>query len=561
MGGPVGRITAEVVVRTIAADDVEPAVAVKPRRGAKPDPTRPTADMWPWWVSTPPRLEGNPRPSWESHFGGDYFHGDRLGRFAHKCERPLFGWQWECERKILATRPDGLWAHSDVCLVIPRQNGKTQIVIWRILYGLFYLGEKIVYTAQKWLTVEDVYDRIVDIIKSRPSLKRRLLPFESAPEGYTKSGNHGAIKTRNGGELEMGPRTKAVGRGMTRVDLAIFDEAYDLKDVHRQDTAGARLASDNPQIILISTAAVASLHPNCHVLSGTRWNGIRHAPDLYAAEWRAPDGHKRDDPEAWRLGMPSFGVTVRAREIASDFRAAKTSAARALVEADYLGWGEWPPDADDVEPKIDLEVWDRLVKSADTILVGDVVLAVERTLDRKIWVIAAGRRTHDGRVHLEVGYYRAAHIGIVCSYLLQLIELWDPAAIIVDDRSMAKPIVAAMLKLGWELEVTNTPQLAAATGGIVDAIEAEDICHMGQAILRDAVDGAMTRVLPKGDFVWDDTDGSLAPLKAITLAHDGVLRFAEESRPAARPSTGEGIVDLDAERDDIGADDVMGAAF
>lgn len=535
------------------------AVAVKPRRGAKADPTRPDADMWPWWCSTPPRLEGNPKPAWESHHGGDYFHGDRLGRFAHKCERPLFGWQWDCETKILATRTDGLWAHPDVCLIIPRQNGKTQIVIWRILYGLFYLGEKIVYTAQKWLTVEDVYDRIIAIIKSRPHLRRRLKAFESAPEGYTKSGNHGAIKTRNGGELEMGPRTKAVGRGMTRVDLSIFDEAYDLKDVHRQDLAGARLASDNPQIILLSTAAVYSQHPNCHVLSGTRWNGIKHAIDLYAAEWRAPDGLHRENPEAWRLGMPSFGVTVKAREIASDFRAAKTAEARAIVEADYLGRGDWPPDEDGAEPKIDLEVWDRLIMTADTMLVGDIVLAVERTPDRKLWVIAAGRRCSDGRVHLEVGYYRPVHIGIVCAYLLQLIEVWDPAAILVDDRSAAKPIVAAMLKLGVEIEVTNTPQLAAACGGLVDAIEAEDICHTGQPILRDAVDGAMTRLLPRGDFVWDDTDGSLAPLKAITLAHDGVLRFAEERRPPAKPSSGEGIVNLD--RDDIGADDVVDMAF
>lgn len=545
---------------TLTADQVAAGVAVKPRRGRKPK----EEDLWPFWVSTPPRLTGNPAPAWESHHGGDYTHGDRCAKFAHKTGHPLFGWQWDTERKILATRDDGLWTHPDVCLVIPRQNGKTEIVVWRILYGLFFLGEKIVYTAQKWLTVEDVYDRIVSIIDARPSLARRLdkTTKTGVVDGHSKAGNHGVIALKNGARLEMGPRTKAVGRGMTKVDLAIFDEGYDLKDTHRQDTAGARLASDNPQIIVVSTAAVFSQHPNCHVLSNLRWNGLRHDPDLYAAEWRAPDGSRRDHPETWRLAMPSFGVTVRAREVASDFRTARTASARAIVEADYLSWGEWPPPEEGDEPVIDIDRWDTLVDK-NPILVGDVVLAVERSMDRRMWCIAAGQRVADGRVHVEVGYFEAAHIGQVAAYLLALRELWNPAAIIVDDKSLAKPIVNFMLKLDVEMEVATTPWLAAACGGTVDAIEAGDITHMGQAILHDAVEGAEIRRLPRGDFVWDDTDGTLAPLKAVTLAYDGVLRFAEEQKPTASPQGGGSVVDLDSGfgGTDVGADDVTAMSF
>lgn len=534
------------------------AVKTKAPRGRKSD----SNDMWPWWVSAPERLIGNPNPAWESHHGGDYFHGDRCGRFMHKVERPLFGWQWDCERKILATREDGLWAHPDVCLIIPRQNGKTQLVVARILYGLFYLGEKIVYTAQKWLTVEDVYDRLVAIIDARPSLRRRLdsSTKSGVPDGHTKAGNHGAIALTNGGRLEMGPRTKAVGRGMTKVDLAIFDEGYDLKDVHRQDTAGARLASENPQIIVLSTAAVASQHMNCHVLSGLRWNGIRRDPDLYAAEWSAPDGMSRNDPEAWRLAMPSFGVTVKAREIASDFRTAKTAAAKAIVTADYLGWGEWPPDEDAAENRIPKEVWGKLVDKMP-VLVGDVVLAIERTMDRQMWCIAAGRRTLEGRVHVEIGYFRRAHIGEVATYLVSLIDRWNPVAIIVDDRSPAKPIVSYMAKLGFEMEVYSTPKLAASCQGIVDGIMAGDVTHTGQVILDDAVEGADTRTLPRGDWVWDDLDGSVAPLKAITLAYDGVLRYAEEPRRAAGPVGGDSVHDLDSPNELGVGGDVLDVAF
>lgn len=507
-------------------------VAVKPRRGRRVDTG---GDMWPWWVSTPERLTGNPKPAWESHHGGDYKIGDHCARFAHKVEAPFFGWQWDTCRKIMATRKDGLWAHPDVCLVIPRQQGKTQIIALRIIYGLFFLGEKITYTAQRWETVEDVYDRIVDIIDRRPSLARRLDPSK-CPDGHTKAGNHGQIHLTNGASLHMGPRTKAKGRGQTKIDLAIFDEAYDIKEVLVSGLTGAQSYSDNPQTIFISTAAVADQHPDCNVLSGMRRNGLRHEPDLYAAEWCAPMGMSRDNPETWRLAQPSHGVTVRPREVGRERRRAKTATLLAIFDADYLGWGQWPKDPDDYASPIDKDDWEALVELMP-MLVGDIVLAIERTLDSRWWCIAAGQRTLDGRIHLEVGYYRAVNIGQVATALVELIELWNPVAIVLDAKSKAAPLAPYMLNKGIEITVTNTPQLAVATQGIIDGVAAADVCHVGQKILSEAVEAAITRELPRKDVVWDEQESgaALAPLKAITLAHWAVMQFAAEPVKSASP--------------------------
>ena len=519
-------------------------VAVKPRRGKKPVAD---GDLWPWWVSTPERLTGNPSPSWESHHGGVYTMGDHCARFAHKIGVPFFGWQWDTERKIMATRPDGLWTHPEVCLVITRQQGKTQLIAMRILYGLFFLGEKINYTAQRWETVEDVYDRIVAIIESRPSLMRRLDPSE-VPDGHTKAGNHGRIALTNGAYLSMGPRTKAKGRGQTKIDLAIFDEAYDIKEALVSGITGAQKASANPQTIFVSTAPVADQHPDCGTLAVMWRNGQRHEADLYAAEWRAPDGMSRDNPESWRMAQPSHGVTVRSRDVAIEFRRSKTETLRAIFDADYLGWGQWPPDPEDAPRAIDPDAWEALV-NLTPVLVGDVVIAIERTWDRRWWCIAAGQRTRDGRVHLEVGYFRAVNIGQAASAVVELVEAFDPVAIVVDAKSKAAPIAPHMKNLGIEVTVTNTPQLAVATSGIIDAVASEDVCHVGQQLLGDAVAGAVTRELPRGDVVWDEVESGnvIAPLKAITLAHWAVLEFAEEPRRTASPSTSDGwaAVDLD----------------
>lgn len=521
-------------------------VAVKqPRRTTNSAPTSGDA-LWPWWVSEPANLVGNSTPAWESHFGGDYFHGDRCARFAHKVERPLFGWQWDSLRKILATRDDGLWAHPDVCLVIPRQQGKTQIIVFRILYGLFYLGEKIVYSAQRWKTVEDVFDRITAIIDARPSLQRRL-DRSKVPGGYTKAGNHGEIHLRNGASLDMGPRTSAVGRGQTKIDLAIFDEAYSIKDLFVGGLRGAQLASDNPQTIYLSTAPVVDYHPDCHVFANQRRNGKRHEPDLYAAEWCAPAGMARDDPEAWRLAGPSFGVTVRARDVARELRDAKATARTlAIFEADYLGWGVWPPDPDEIERPIPLEAWNDLINTSPA-LIGDVCLAVARTQDRRWWCIAAGQRTAGGPVHVEVGYWRSANIGQVAAAVLSLVEMWDPPAVVVDSKDPAAPIAAVLKKQGIEMEITHAGHYAVATQGIVDAVMSGDLTHTGQPLLDDVIEVAETRTLPRGDRVWDDTSHPALPaLKSITLVHWAVLNFAEEHGPAASPATEDRAHDLDS---------------
>lgn len=504
----------------------------RPKAKAEPD-----EGMWPYWVSDNPRLLGSPEPAWQ-HFNPDvdYFHGDRLGRFAHKTGHPLFGWQWDSERKILATLEDGTWAHPDVVLIITRQQGKTELVVWRILYGLFYLGEKIRYTAQRWDTVEDVYDRLVQIITERPSLRRRLKVMPGAPDGYSKAGNHGEIYTKNGGALEMGPRTRAIGRGQTKIDLGIFDEAYDIKDLHKADLTGAQKSAANPQTIYISTAAVEWLHPHCHVLAGQRRNAMRGEPDMYGAEWAAPESMAPDSVEAFRLAQPSHGITIRTRDVMSEYRGARSEILRAIYRADYLGWGVWPKDDDELKPVIDPERWRELVNTTP-LLVGDICLAVERTLNDEWWAIAAGQRTLDGRVHVEVGYYRRANIGQVAAAVLELIEAIDPAAIIVDSHSHAAPLVPYMLKLGVEITVCTTPKLAVYTRGFIDSIEAGDISHMGAALVANEVENVATRELPRGDIVLDEIESgvAMAPLKAMVLVHGAVLEYAEEPKPAADP--------------------------
>jgi hypothetical protein len=492
---------------------------------------------------------------------------------AAECGQRCMPHQWWALRKICSRLPadeDGLrlFTHPDSCLIEARQNGKTQIVILRILLGLFVYGETCIYSAQRWATAEDVYDRLVDIIEGTPWLLARLQPRLGLPRGYSKDKDRGVIECVNGASLRVGLRGKDLGVGLTKLDLVIFDEAYKLTAEQRTGLTGAQLAAENPQTIYLSTPPVwgSPKYAQCGVLAAIRRLGLKQAPDLFFAEWMAPRPEPdernpeeyarllteaRDHPDAARLANPSHGVIHRQRDMERERRSADTPEALALFDADFLGWGVWPPDESDREPVISWEVWQAMIDKAP-LLVGDKVIAVHRSLDRRLWAIAAGSRTLGGKVHLEVGYLRGATLPQVAVYLSILIELWDPAAIIVDGRGPANVLVAKMRDLGFEVVEANTPQMAKACGGIVDAALASEITHVGQDILERARQVVQKRKLPQGDWVWNDAEAGVPQWTAVTLAHWGVQMFAEEVGESAGPIVSHDVVNLD-ELDLMGA--------
>lgn len=532
---------------------------------------------WPKYVGDWPRLAGRQEPECWHGFAGDETDGDIAANLGYEYGARCMPWQWWGLRKICSRMPadaDGhrLWTHPDVCLIIPRQNGKTEIALMRILFGLFVLGETIIYSAQRWATAEDVYDRLIELILESDDLKSRLAPRKGLPLGYSKDKDRGIVELSNGAKIRIGLRGKDLGVGLTKLDLVIFDEAYKLTPAQKTGLTGAQLASLNPQTIYLSTPPVYTdpKYAHCHVLAGMRRLGRQQAPELFFAEWMAPrpepSGNDevdrkaiaaaRDHPDAARMANPSFGVIHRQRDMDRERRSAKTADAVALFDADYLGWGLYPPDETDIEPLVTREVWRGMTDIAPQ-LVGDRVIAVHRTQDRKWWAIAAGQRTAAGKVHLEVGYLRRASLPQVAVWLQILIDMFDPAAVIVDSRGAANVLVAKMKDLGYDIYEASTPDMARACGGFIDAALAEpepEITHAGQQILEDALGSVQKRMLPKMDFVFNDDQVGAPQWTAVTLAHWGVLMFAEEVAESMGPLVSADVQDLDEM-------DVLAAAF
>ncbi|BBC66959.1 hypothetical protein MMRN_38550 [Mycobacterium marinum] len=541
------------------------------RRRSSPKPSAPPPR--PEWIGSWPRLKGRQEPAFESRWPGDESEGDRCAQFGHNLATGYstptrcMPWQWSTVRGILSLQPpneygERIWTHRDVAIECTRQQGKTLIVVLLILFHLFVapaLGRarpyKIVYTAQRWSTAKDVFTRVVKVIDRVPRLKRQLAKNPSVRD------NHGLIELKNGAVAEFAPRSQEFGRGVTELDILFIDEAYDVDPGIENDLTGAQSAAPNPQTIYLSTPPVFLKHPKCHSLADMHRLGHGRAPDLFYQLFAAPRHMSRDDPETWAAAQPSYGVATNEREIRTKRQKAKTVVKRAIFDADYCGWGDYPPPEREEDTEITAEVWqamDTAVVGAPT-LIGNPTIGLHLDSSSGTWRITAAWPTEEGRAHLELGSLVAA-TPVVVRAVVDLVTAWDPAAVAIKTRSDAAAIAPELIKAGVEPEMADASRWSQWCGSFLNGARAGKFSHCDQAELNDGVSAAVRRDMPAGGFIWDEAaaGGYAAALVSATLAYGALLEFGSTAEPMPAAPV---VVHADRRRAGSGETDLMNMAF
>ena len=484
-----------------------------------------------------PALTGRQQPHHLSVFAGDTTHGAKAIELKRRIGVESMPWQVDSQHALCSTTPEGKWTHPTCCILCTRQNGKSEILIDRCLYGLFKLDETIVYTAQRWKTARDAWRRMVALINRRPWLRKHVVR-------KTCSQGEGVIELDSGALIMFCPRSPDF-KGPTKINLIVYDEAYDLTVGEVVAFSFTQMAVDNPQRIYASTAVNQEQHTNGDVLAGIRRRGLAGEDRLYFAEWMAPDDPScceacaaagemsRDDEATWQYANPSYGVIQTAEKIGDIKADLDTEVGRKGFDVDALGRGDWPKWEEELSKVIDPDVWTSRI-DRDVELTGWRVIGLALAPDRKTWAVSAAQRTVDGRVFGEIGLWRPTPHDEVLRFVSAVIADWDPAAIVMDSRSLSMVLASKLEAIGVEPVRFNTPNMAQACGTLLDDIDSGAFCHGGQPELELAARAVQKRELPQGDFVLDCGQES-APMVAVALAHQGVLRFA--SKPVARPAS------------------------
>jgi hypothetical protein len=97
-----------------------------------------------------PQLEGRREPENLSVLEGDDTLGHNALTLATRIGSPPMPWQVDNVLAILRTNGDGSWTHPTCCIICPRQNGKSEILLLICLYLLFVRRSNIVFTTQQW---------------------------------------------------------------------------------------------------------------------------------------------------------------------------------------------------------------------------------------------------------------------------------------------------------------------------------------------------------------------------------------------------------------------------
>ena len=203
----------------------------------------------------------------------------------------LMPWQRLAARYITG-RGRRTWAYREVCIVVARQNGKTELLIPRILMGL-RAGESIVHTAQNRDIPTRTFRRVASLVAGLPEI-----------DTIRKANGQEMILATNGGEYKLVAPNANV-RGLS-ADLVLIDEVREQRD---QDVMDAILptimARSDPQIVYLSNAG----DEESLVL-----NALRDRRDsdrrLAYLEWSAADGRALDDRDGWAEANPALGITI-----------------------------------------------------------------------------------------------------------------------------------------------------------------------------------------------------------------------------------------------------------
>ena len=208
------------------------------------------------------------------------------------------------------------WLRRAIVLLVGRQNGKTRILLLRILAGLFLFPERlIVHTAADRSLPRHVFGELVDAIQDVPMLAEQIAKV-------TLTNGNEALTLIDGSQYRiMAPRQQAM-RGWT-VDTLIVDEAREQRDDAMLSAAiYMQRAVPNSQLWLVSNAG----DPDSIILRRYRDRGLAavDAPgtdeSIALIEYSADPDRGIEDPEGWREANPALGISIRPDSIIEELR-------------------------------------------------------------------------------------------------------------------------------------------------------------------------------------------------------------------------------------------------
>lgn len=436
-------------------------------------------------------------------------HGQRESLVAQALGRPYIPWQQYVADVLGEVDPKtGKPVYRDGIITVPRQQGKTTIILVKKTYRAFGFGgpQTIRFTAQTKLDAIERLREHRDILRASRAFRRQFT--------FRDTNGQEGIHWNNGSKELVKATTTKTGHGAS-LDLMIISEAFAQIDNRLEESARpTMLARPMAQMLVESTAGNAT---SIYLNELVRMNRERLAAEPFAPsrtayfDWSAPEDADPSDPAVWRACMPALGHTIDIADVQHEF---DTATSLRSFKRSFLNI----PDRGEAEQQIvDPTIWAELV-DPDTRISGDVFFALDITPDRSWSSVGIAGLNHEGLDHVGlIKHDRGTHW--VIDYVVEKMRGQGAHTLYVQANKQAALLREDFERAGIDVVPFSLVDTAAACASLYDAI-LEDRIRMrpGQLALDIALAGT---VWSRGDArVFDRAKSTttIAPLYAVTLA-------------------------------------------
>jgi hypothetical protein len=419
--------------------------------------------------------------------------GDEMIEFAAEIGLNLMEWQkYVCihGHKI---RPDGRWAHSELGLIMARQQGKSTLMMLRILTGMFVWGEGLqLASAHRLTTSLETFRQIVGHIEQNDRLQKEVkkIRWQHGAEEIELFGNRRfVVKAANN-----------ASRGLSKPETIHLDELREYKDEDAWSSMRySMMAAKNPQVWIYSSAgdqhsvilnklrerALASATTN-DPIGWFEWSAEPDAPILL------PSGEM--NWSAFAQANPSLGITIH-----PDNLKAVINDPPDIVRTEVLA--QW---VDTINSAIDAQKWAMCQINAIPLDPEQPTwLGLDLSPDRKFGALVAAQRLPGERFYIQLLHTWSNDYSLndlaVANDIAPYVRKYNTQTVAYSKRT-SQAVASRLSSAGIQVTDMDGGIYAESCDRWLGAINSHRLQHSGQEELTQQTLSAAK--LPFGDGSW-----------------------------------------------------------
>lgn len=413
--------------------------------------------------------------------------------------------------------PDLIFRFRTVLLLVARQNGKSTLLVYLILWRMYQDGARTVLgTAQSVEVAEEAWSKAVEIAEGIPELADEI---EKVKEGKGSQ----VLRLDGGEKYRIAAANRRGGRGFTG-DLVIFDELREHQTWkawsaaskttmarERAQVWGVSNAGDATSVVLRHLRKVALAQINGETLPDMPDDLDVDAASIGIFEWSAGtvDGTETGQPrgvwdrDGWAESNPSLGYTITEAAIASAAATDPEMEFRTEVLCQFVntaGSGPFPTGS-----------WAKtLVRKVERDHSRTVTYCVDMSHDRTMVHVAIAFWDKEGRRRVEIAASRAGTEWVVPWLSSPSRSVPVTHLTLQTNGAPVSSLIDEIETAGFTLTPWGGPDLARASGLFFDGLR---VAVMDDAELDENGDPRL--VLTHGEQPILDVAATTARVKAL----------------------------------------------